>query len=165
MKKRLKSSIISQKTVNNGFPSNQYRFQPYRYLKNHSTKNTEKLKRFILISYVQGVFTHICRIWGQVGIIVALKPLHILSLLLSKPTDDINFAHQHNLVFQISCQDYNAVGMGETGRNVSVTSYLILLSLEPRSFKLLFHTSQDLLSCNHARVIMGTFSMAQLTFV
>ena len=50
-----------------------------------------------------------------------------------------------------------------------VTSYLVLLSLEPGPFKLLFHTCQDLLSCNHARlkrhisVIIGTF-LCLITF-
>ena len=33
-----------------------------------------------------------------------------------------------------------------------VTSYLVLLSLKPGPFKLLFSTFQDLLSCNHAHL-------------
>ena len=50
-----------------------------------------------------------------------------------------------------------------------VTSYLVLLSLEPGAFKLLLYTFQDLLSCNHARlkrhisVIIGTF-LCLITF-
>ena len=54
----------------------------------------------------------------QVGIGVALKPHHTLSLLFRKPKDDINFEQERGLVYQISCRDCNAVYVGETRRSV-----------------------------------------------
>ena len=69
-------------------------------------------------SHVQGVSEHISRILTQVGIGVALKPDHSLSLLFRKPKDAINFEQKRGLVYQISCRDCNAVYVGETGRSV-----------------------------------------------
>ena len=67
---------------------------------------------------MQSVSEPISRILTQVGIGVALKPHHTLSLLFRKPKDAINFEQKRGLVYQISCRDYNAVYVGETGRSV-----------------------------------------------
>ena len=42
----------------------------------------------------------------------------MLSSLFCKPKDAINFEQKHGLVYQISCQDCNAVYVGETRCNV-----------------------------------------------
>ena len=60
----------------------------------------------------------ISRILTQVGIGVALKQPHTLSLLFRKFKGVINFEQKCGLVYQISCQDCNAVYVGETGRSV-----------------------------------------------
>ena len=87
-------------------------------MQNHSIRRTEKLKRFTSIPYLQGVSEPISRILTQVGIGVALKPHHTLSLLFRKPKDAINFEQKRGLVYQISFRDCNAVYVGETGRSV-----------------------------------------------
>ena len=107
---------ITKTLKNNGFPSNKCSFK--KYLKNHNFRKTEKLKRFTLIPYVQGVSEPISRILIQVGIGVALKPHHTLSSLFGKPKDVINFEQKRGLVYQISCWDCNAVYVCETGRSV-----------------------------------------------
>ena len=107
---------ITKTLKNNGFPSNKCSFK--KYLKNHNFRKTEKLQRFTSIPYVQGVSEPISRILTQVGIGVALKPHHTLSLLFRKHKDVINFEQKRGLVYQISCRDCNAVYVGETGRSV-----------------------------------------------
>ena len=67
---------------------------------------------------MQGVSEPIGRILTQVGIGVASKPHHTLSSLFRKPEDAISFEQKRGLVYQISCRDYNAVYVDETGRNV-----------------------------------------------
>ena len=50
--------------------------QEVPYLKNHTIRSTEKLKRFTSIPYVQDVSEPIGQILTQVGIGVALKLYH-----------------------------------------------------------------------------------------
>ena len=107
---------ITKTLKNNGFPSSKCSFK--KYLQNHNIRKTEKLKRFTLISYVQGVSESIRRILTQVGNGVALRPHHTLSLSFRKPKDAINFEQKLGLVYQISCRDCNAVYVGETERSV-----------------------------------------------
>ena len=115
-KKIEKFHQITKALKNNGFPSSKCSFK--KYLKNHSIRKIEKLKRFTSIPYVQGVFEPISRILTQVDIGVALKPHHTLCSLFRKPKDVINFEQKRGLVYQISCRDCNAVNVGETGRSV-----------------------------------------------
>ena len=77
-KKIEKFHQITTTLKNNGFPSNKCSFK--KYLKNYNFRKTEKLKRFTSIPYVQGVSEPISQILTQVGIGVALKPHHTLSL-------------------------------------------------------------------------------------
>ena len=86
-------------------------------MQNHSIRRTEKLKRFTSIPYEQNVLEPISRILTQVGIGVALKPHHTLSSLFRKPKDAINLKQKRGLVYQISCQDCNAVYINETKRS------------------------------------------------
>ena len=67
---------------------------------------------------MQGVSEPIIRILTQVGIGVALKPHHTLASLFCKPKDATNFEQKRGLMCQISCQNCNAVYVGETGRSV-----------------------------------------------
>ena len=67
---------------------------------------------------MQGVSETMRQILTQVGIGVTSKPHHTLSPLFHKPKDAINFEQKRGLVYQISCRDYNAVYVGETGRSV-----------------------------------------------
>ena len=107
---------IAKTLKNNGFPSSKCSFK--KYLQNHSITRTEKLKRFASIPYVQSVSEPISQILAQVGIGVALKPHHTLSLLFRKPKDAISFEQKRGVECQNSCWDCNAVYVGETGRSV-----------------------------------------------
>ena len=49
---------------------------------------------------------------------MALKPHHTLSSLFRKPKDALNFQQKRGLVYQVSCQDCNAVYVGETERSI-----------------------------------------------
>ena len=81
--KKIRVPQNNKKLKNNRFPSSKCSFK--KYLQNHSIRRIEKLKRFTLIPYVQGVSETISRILTQFGIGVALKPHHTLSSLFRKP--------------------------------------------------------------------------------
>ena len=66
---------------------------------------------------MQVVSEPISRILTPVDIGVALKPHHTLSPLFRKPKDATNFEQKRGMVYQISCRDYNAMYVGETGRS------------------------------------------------
>ena len=47
-----------------------------------------------------------------------MKPHFTLSSIFRKPKDSIDFEEKRGLVYQISCRDYDAIYVGETGPSV-----------------------------------------------
>ena len=70
------------------------------------------------MSYVQGLSKPIKRILAQVGVGVAMKPHHTLSLLFPNSKNKINVEQKRGLVYQISSRDRNAAYVGETECNI-----------------------------------------------
>ena len=59
--------------------------------------------------YVQNLTESIKRIFQQVGVGVAMKPVYVLSNIFCKPKDKVLEKEKSGLLYQIFCRDCDAV--------------------------------------------------------
>ncbi len=104
------STIISELQMN-GYP-----LKLIKSVMSQGNATRKEWTKTISIPYVPGKSEAIRRILNKVNIQVALSSQNPLGKALSKVKDDIPMEDQGNLIYKLSCNDCDAVYVGETSR-------------------------------------------------
>ena len=99
--------------IANGYPRFHHKRRPA-----HAESESQQTKIITVVPYVQNLTEPIKRVLQQVGFGVAMKPACVLSNIFCKPKDKVLDKEKSGFVYQISCRDYDAVYIGETGRSL-----------------------------------------------
>ncbi|KAK3727755.1 hypothetical protein QZH41_005220 [Actinostola sp. cb2023] len=108
--------LVSVTEEGNGYPRSFLRTH-MREVKRRE-RDEEECNGYATLPYVHGVTERVKRVLEDHGIKTSVNPLCTLRQSLSKPKDTIPCNKKTGVVYQIPCEDCEAVYIGETGRSL-----------------------------------------------